>query len=35
MDMDPAEQLAYLIIFGRFNGGTWNWNTMSWDKLKT
>ena len=32
MSLEEHEVLAYAIIFGELDGGTWNWSTGQWDK---
>jgi hypothetical protein len=27
----PEEALAYAVVFGEFEGGSWNWESLSWD----
>ena len=31
-DMGHLERLAYCVVFGRFEGGEWDWNAMEWRK---
>jgi hypothetical protein len=30
LDLDAAERLAYLVIFGGFEGLDFDWNAMRW-----
>ncbi len=30
--LDPVERLAWVVIFGEFNGLTFNWDSQSWDR---
>lgn len=32
--MDPAMRLAACVTFGRFDGGEWDWNTLSWKERR-
>ena len=29
-----AEALAWFVMFGEIEGGTWNWGLMDWEKDK-
>jgi hypothetical protein len=33
--MDDDERLAACIVFGRFEGNRWNWDTMAFEKPST
>jgi len=31
-ELDEAEFLSWAICFGEIEGGTWDWETMGWEK---
>jgi hypothetical protein len=31
-DMDDKERLAHAIVFGEYEGNTWDWRNFCWEK---
>ena len=34
LDMDDADRLAHLIVFGEYEGNRWNWRRMAWEERR-